>query len=100
MGPLFCQIANFLTTRAVSVNQLRTLDALVAGVRNFKAISLSVTTVSGTAKAAKANATKLVQLMSLAQRLAKVYQCAVQLDLSFNPNAVVTGIKMTFKQNG
>ena len=93
-------IANFLTTRAVSVNQLRTLDALVAGVRNFKAISLSVTTVSGTAKAAKANAAKLVQLMSLAQRLAKVYQCAVQLDLSFNPNAVITGIKMTFKQNG
>jgi hypothetical protein len=38
--------------------------------------------------------------MSLAQRLAKVYQCAVQLDLSFNPNAVITGIKMTFKQNG
>ena len=72
----------------------------MAGVRNFKAISLSVTTVSGTAKAAKANATKLVQLMSLAQRLAKVYQCAVQLDLSFNPNAVITGIKMTFKQNG
>ena len=94
------QLANFLSTKSITLTQLRSLDSVVASVKNFNVVSLSVITRSASQRAVKGNVAKIAQLLALAQRIKSVYGSAVNINLSFDATAAITGIVVTFGQNG
>ena len=99
VGDKTITFAKFFANGKLTSVKLQSVDAAVSSARGYKTLVLTPTTKTVKASAIKQIPVTFMQLLTLQQRLAKVYQLNVIVNVSMGLNQTISDLTLTFKQS-